>query len=114
MGWMDHVFHFYFWDDLFEKLIMTKEEIRAILKPLEDAVENAKWNLAEAKVEVRNQLEKPVAEKPVRILKGDTKGSEGRIISVFVDANYEVWYSVQLGTSYWYYTSDFLEFLPED
>jgi hypothetical protein len=93
---------------------MTKEEIIAKLRPLEDAVENAKWRLAEAKVEVRNQLEKPVSKKPVKILKGDTKGSEVCIDSVFIDRNYEVWYSIQLGISYFYYTADFLEFLSED
>jgi len=110
---LDHVLHFNFRNDLFKTVTMTKEKIKGKLEPLLRAVQKAEQEYAEAKALIKTSIANPYLNKPCRINKGDTKDSEGRIVNVVIDPNYDVWFLVQLGRDAHYYPIEFLEVFLE-
>lgn len=92
---------------------MTQEEIKATLQPLLKAIQKAEQEYAEAKALIKTAIAKPYMNKPCRVNKGDTKDSEGRIVNVVIDPNYDVWFLVEIGRDAHYYPIEYLEVFLE-
>jgi hypothetical protein len=92
---------------------MTQEEIKSKLQPLLKAIQKAEQEYAEAKSLIKTAIAKPYMNKSCRINKGDTKYSEGRIVNVVIDPNYDVWFLVQVGEDAHYYPIEYLEVFLE-
>lgn len=93
---------------------MTKEEIRAKLRPLEDAVDIANKALNDAKHAIIIEVAFPHLGKQVKIVKGQFKGLIGCIEKANIDPDCHLWYKVKLEKDSFYFDIGTFQFLPED
>ena len=113
---MDLFFRVDSYCNVFRKVLltMTPKEILDRMNPFIDAIVKAQKDVIDERKLIENEILEPVKGKKVRIVKGARNGIEGRIISVWIDVVYQVYYRIAFDNFNSLETIDCFEFVLED